>query len=167
MEIEIRCGSLLEAKVQAIVNPANGQGLMGGGVAGVIKRVAGKQVEVEAMSQAPIPVGHAIVTSGGKTCYRGIIHAPTMARPSERIGVENVRKAMRAALEVAEREGFENLAVPGMGTGVGGVKPLEAAQVMMEEIHAFRSTSLKHIILVDVNDELVQAWMKYRPSSGQ
>jgi O-acetyl-ADP-ribose deacetylase (regulator of RNase III) len=162
LEIEIRCGSLLEAQVQAIVNPANSQGLMGGGVAGVIKRVAGKQVEIEAMSQAPIPVGHAIVTSGGRTLYRGIIHAPTMVRPSERIGVENVRKAMRAALEAAEREGFVNLAIPGMGTGVGGVKLLEAAQVMMEEINAFKFESLKRVILIDVNDALVEAWMKYR-----
>jgi O-acetyl-ADP-ribose deacetylase (regulator of RNase III) len=69
---------------------------------------------------------------------------------------------MRAALEAAEREGFVNLAIPGMGTGVGGVKLLEAAQVMMEEINAFKFESLKRVILIDVNDALVEAWMKYR-----
>ena len=82
--LEITClqGSLLDVKAQAIVNAANSHGLMGGGVAGIIRRAAGSQVEDEARRQAPIPVGHAVLTSGGRTRFEGIIHAPTMPEPA-------------------------------------------------------------------------------------
>ncbi|MFQ5882315.1 MAG: macro domain-containing protein [Candidatus Methylomirabilales bacterium] len=90
MQIEIQQGSILEATVEVIVNAANSQGWMGGGVAGAIKRAAGQRVEEEAVAQGPIAVGAAVLTSGGKTRFRGIIHAPTMER------------AWRQALEESE-----------------------------------------------------------------
>ena len=54
LEIVVMHGSLLDVDAQVIVNAANSHGLMGGGVAGVIRRVAGFQVEAEARKQAPI-----------------------------------------------------------------------------------------------------------------
>ncbi|MBI3014850.1 MAG: macro domain-containing protein, partial [Candidatus Tectomicrobia bacterium] len=104
MEIEVQQGSILEARADAIVNAANSQGVMGGGVAGVIRRAAGKEVEEEAVAQAPIPVGSAALTGGGKTRFRGIIHAPTMPQPAQRIPAENVYKATAAALRLAEEK---------------------------------------------------------------
>jgi len=101
LQITIQQGSILEAAVDAIVNAANSQGWMGGGVAGVIKLVAGREVEKEAVARGPTPVGEAILTSGGKTRFQGIIHAPTMERPAMRIAVENVGKATTAALRLA------------------------------------------------------------------
>ena len=59
LTITVEQGSLLDVDTQVIVNAANSYGLMGGGVAGVIRRVAGFQVEEEARKQAPIPVGMA------------------------------------------------------------------------------------------------------------
>jgi len=158
MRIEICRGSLVEAEADAIVNPANGQGRMGGGVAGAIKRAAGQEVEQEAMRQAPIPVGSAVATSGGKLKYAMILHAPTMAAPGEAIPVENVRKATRAALLLADQGEVRTLAFPGMGTGVGRVSPAEAARVMIEEIRAFQARHVQNIVLVDVSAEMVSAW---------
>ena len=40
IEIKIVHGSILDAEAQVIVNAANSLGLMGGGVAGVIKRAS-------------------------------------------------------------------------------------------------------------------------------
>jgi len=77
MEISVVQGSLLEVQADAIVNPANSLGLMGGGVAGVIKRFGGEEIEKEAVSKAPIPVGSAVLTSAGKLPFKGVIHAPT------------------------------------------------------------------------------------------
>jgi len=158
LEVEIQRGSLLAAAAEAIVNAANSQGWMGGGVAGAIKRAAGGAVEEEAVAAAPVAVGSAVVTSGGKTRFRGIIHAPTMERPAMRIPVANVEAAMRGALEAAEAHGFASIAVPGLGTGVGGVPKAAAAAAMCRVLRAHPAKRLKRVILVDLDDEMVAAW---------
>ncbi|MFZ8784566.1 macro domain-containing protein, partial [Thermocrinis sp.] len=47
MQIEVINGSILEVDADVIVNPANSLGLMGGGVAGAIKRFGGEEIEEE------------------------------------------------------------------------------------------------------------------------
>lgn len=158
MKIEIVHGSILDADAQVIVNAANSLGLMGGGVAGVIKRAAGAEVEREAVKDAPIRVGKAVLTSGGNTKYKGIIHAPTMPEPGMHIPVQNVALATKAALTLADEKGFESIAIPGMGTGVGGVAPGDAAKMMVDAVRAFSPRTVKSVVLVDVDPEMVTAW---------
>lgn len=158
MNITVVQGSVLEAEAQVIVNAANSLGLMGGGVAGAIKRAAGTEVEREAVKSAPIRVGKAVLTSGGKTKFRGIIHAPTMPEPGMHIPVHNVALATKAALTLADEKGFESVAIPGMGTGVGGVSPEEAARAMVESVRTFSPRALKSVVLVDVDPAMVEAW---------
>lgn len=158
LQITVVQGSILEADAQVIVNAANSQGFMGGGVAGVIKRAAGVGVEEEARKQAPIPVGTAVLTSGGKTKFAGIIHAPTMPAPAMRIPADNVAQATRAALALADKKRFESVALPGMGTGVGGVAHAEAASRMVNEIKAYQPKTLQSVMLVDVDVVMVEAW---------
>ena len=158
LHITVLQGSILEANAEVIVNAANSLGIMGGGVAGVIKRAAGIEVEQEAVKQAPIPVGQAVLTSGGKTLFKGIIHAPTMPEPGMRIPVENVARATKAALSLADEKGFISIAIPGMGTGVGGVEPDEAARHMIRVIRSIPVRSVQHVILVDIDPAMVAAW---------
>jgi O-acetyl-ADP-ribose deacetylase len=159
IQIRVVQGSILEMDVQAIVNAANSHGIMGGGVAGAIRRAAGLEVDEEARRQAPIPVGSAVVTSGGRTRYEAIIHAPTMPEPAMRIDPENVALATRAALALADARGFASVAIPGMGTGVGGVAQADAAAMMIKEIRAFVPRALQTVVLVDVDPAMVQAWL--------
>ncbi|MCX8195602.1 MAG: macro domain-containing protein [Acidilobaceae archaeon] len=114
-------GDLLQAEVDAIVNPANSLMIMGGGVAGAIKRVEGEEVEREAMRSAPVPIGKAVATRARRLKAKLIIHAPTVERPGGSSSVEAVRAATLAALEVAREEGVRSLAFPAMGAGVGGL----------------------------------------------
>ena len=158
MKIDVVKGSILDADVQVIVNAANSLGLMGGGVAGAIKRAAGTMVEREAVKDAPIRVGKAILTSGGNTRFKGIIHAPTMPEPGRHIPVQNVVLATKAALTLADEKGFESVAIPGMGTGVGGVSHADAAKAMVETVQVFAPRTLKSVMLVDVDPEMVAAW---------
>lgn len=161
MELEIFRGSILDVDVEVIVNPANSRGWMAAGLAAAIKRAAGADVEKEAVEKGPIPVGSAIITSGGKTKFRSIIHAPTMQSPLEKIGPVNVLKAVIAALSLADESGYSSLALPGMGTGQGGVDPRESAKMMINAIKTFQSSCLKKIILVDARDGIVDAWKKF------
>jgi O-acetyl-ADP-ribose deacetylase (regulator of RNase III) len=159
-------GSILEVEAEAIVNAANSQGYMGGGVAGVIKRAAGVEVEDEARKQAPISVGKAVLTSGGKTKFKGIIHAPTMPQPAMQIPPHNVALATRAALVLGDSHGFTSIAIPGMGTGVGGVAHAEAAALMVKEIKAYSAHTLRSVVLVDVDSAMVSAWREALKASG-
>ncbi len=160
MEIVIMQGSLLSADADVIVNPANSLGLMGGGVAKVIKKSAGDEVEEEAKRYAPIPSGEAVSTTAGNLKFKGIIHAPTIEVPGMCIPLANVGKATKAALKLADEKGFSTMAFPGMGTGMGGIKKEIAANAMIDTINNFKAQSLKKIILIDVDADMVEEWSR-------
>jgi len=65
MQIHIAKADITDMAVDAIVNPANSLGIMGGGVAGALSRKGGPSIQKEAMSLAPIAVGAAVVTTAG------------------------------------------------------------------------------------------------------
>jgi len=129
----VRLGDLTEQQVDAIVNPANSLMIMGGGVALAIKQRGGAVIEKEARKYAPVPVGRAVVTTGGQLAAKYVIHAPTMPRPAMRTTVDNVRAAVRAALHTATDLQARTVAFPGMGTGVGRVPIDKAVRAMAEE----------------------------------
>src|SRR5678815_4589863 len=99
MQVHVAKADLTLMPVDAIVNPANSLGIMGGGASGAIKRRGGDKIQQEAMASAPIAGGAAGVlgpdleagllrggsvdhcagvqlTGGGHD--RAVIHAPTM-----------------------------------------------------------------------------------------
>jgi len=162
VSIVVTQGDITRQKVDAIVNPANSMMVMGGGVAGAIRRVGGKEIEDEAVRHEPVPVGKAIATKAGRLEAKYVIHAPTMERPAMSIGKENVRLAVKGALECAEHLGIRNVAFPGMGTGVGGLNLEEAARTMVSQIkrHVDEGTSLRQIALVAFSDDLARAFEK-------
>ena len=160
MSIIIEKGDITKFPCDAIVNPANSFGYMGGGVAGAIKRVGGIEIEKEAVSKAPIQIGKAIFTNSGNLSCSIIIHAPTMKQPAMKTKKENVEFAIRAALRLASEKKIKTIAIPGMGTGVGGVLLDDAAEVMIKVVKEYEK-NFEKIILVGFNDELTNAFKKY------
>jgi O-acetyl-ADP-ribose deacetylase (regulator of RNase III) len=162
VKIVVTTGDITRQEVDAIVNPANSSLIMGGGAAGAIKRAGGKEIEDEAIKKAPVPVGKAIATNAGIIEAKHVIHAPTMKMPAMRIGAENVKLAMKGALECAEQLGIQSIAFPGMGTGVGGLQLEEAAAIMVKATkkHVDNSTCLKEIVFVGFRDALTNAFKK-------
>ncbi|MFQ5651400.1 MAG: macro domain-containing protein [bacterium] len=160
MDVEFVVGNLTDFEVEAIVNPANSEGEMGGGVAGALKKAGGKKIEEEAMTQAPIAIGKAVMTSAGKLKSAFIIHAPTMKVPAQRTSAENITQALHAALTTARESGIRSLAIPGMGTGTGKVPVEEAAEAMIAVIrnHPLARSTLEKLVLVDRNEAMVRAW---------
>ena len=160
VKIIVEKGDITKLEVDAIVNAANSMLIMGGGVAGAILRTGGREIQEEALIYAPVPVGKAVATKAGKLKVKYVIHAPTMKRPAMRIGKENVQLATKSALECADLLKIGSVAFPGMGTGVGGLNPEEAAQGMVQEIrgHIDKGITLKQIILVGFTEDLTQAF---------
>jgi len=151
----IKKGDLLQEDVEAIVNPANSYLIMGGGVAGLIKRKGGSIIEEEATKRAPIEIGEAVITSGGRLKQQYVIHSPTMKYPAERTNERNVRLSVRAALREGKKHGIKSIAFPGMGTGVGGLKYDIASTAMIEEIKKFleEEDHYDKIVIVAYEDE--------------
>jgi O-acetyl-ADP-ribose deacetylase (regulator of RNase III) len=160
MPIIVKQGDLTTINCDAVVNPANSYGYMGGGVAGAIKRVGGIEIEAEAINHAPIKVGSAVATTAGSLPCNYVIHAPTMTKPAMRIGVENVKQATFAALKLAEKLTISSIAIPGMGTGVGGVLPKDAAKAIVKIVKKFEN-SFESIILIDRNSEMVKCFKSF------
>jgi O-acetyl-ADP-ribose deacetylase len=158
MEIVAQQGDITRVHADAVVNPANSRGEMGGGIAGALNRAGGPNIEKEAMTQAPIPVGEAVATAAGTLPFRFIIHAPTMEEPAQPTTVEKIRKATLAAMMCADSYGVRVLAVPGMGTGVGGVALDRAAETIVETLRNYETASVRKVILVDHNADMVSAF---------
>ena len=162
VNITVLTGDITEQKVDAIINPANSLMIMGGGVAGAIKRAGGKEIEDEAKEHAPVAVGKAIATVAGQLKAKHVIHAPTMEMPAMRIDKRHVQSAVRGALECAKQLKIITIAFPGMGTGVGGLSLEEAARTIVNEIkrHIDEGTSLNRIVLVGFSENLTHAFEK-------
>jgi len=160
MSIVVKRGDLTRIPCDAIVNPANSFGYMGGGVAGAIKRVGGIEIEKEAVSKAPIPVGTAVETTAGSLPCKYVIHAPTMKQPAMRIGKENVKLATQAALELDVKLNLKSIAIPGMGTGVGRVPVEDAAKAIAGIAKEFEN-KFEKIILIDRNEKMVNSLKTY------
>ena len=157
MSITVKQGDITKIRCDAVVNPANSFGYMGGGIAGALKRVGGEIIEKQAVRQAPIPVGTAIATTAGNLFCNYVIHAPTMERSAMKIQPENVARATRAALNLAKELQVKTVVLPGMGTGVGNVSETDAARVMFDVVKDFRHFFDK-IVLIDRNKSMVLAF---------
>jgi O-acetyl-ADP-ribose deacetylase len=129
--LEVVQGDITACDVDAIVNAANNYLWMGAGVAGAIKRQGGQVIEDEAVRQGPIAVGEAVVTSGGSLRARYVIHAAAMGQDLV-TNADIIRQATIHSLQRAIDLGLASVALPALGTGVGGFPVDEAAQVMVD-----------------------------------
>jgi O-acetyl-ADP-ribose deacetylase (regulator of RNase III) len=160
MKIVTIQGDITTIECDAIVNPANSLGYMGGGVAYAIKKVGGNKIEKEAIIKAPIKVGDAIYTTAGNLKCNYIIHAPTMKKPAMKINTINVELATRAALNLAKKLNLKHIAFPGMGTGVGNILPDIAAKTIINIIKKHEEIFDK-ITLIDKNEKMISSFKKY------
>lgn len=164
-QITVETGDLTRAQVDAIVNPANSHGFMGGGVAYAIKRSGGQEIEDEAVAAAPTPVGEAVATTSGKLACQHVIHAPTMTEPTQLTDAGNVRAAVKAALAKAAELNLSSLAFPGMGCGVGGLSKREAAQAMVETI--VEAGPKFPVYLIGFDEELTEEFARWLGKSRE
>jgi O-acetyl-ADP-ribose deacetylase (regulator of RNase III) len=77
-QVVIIAGNLVDQEVDAIVNAANNELVLGGGVAGAIRSRGGAAIQRECDAHGPVRVGEAAVTGGGELPARHVIHAASM-----------------------------------------------------------------------------------------
>jgi len=131
--IELWNGDICDLEVDAIVNAANISLWMSTGVGGAIKRAGGETIEFEAIRQAPVQLGGAIVTAGGTLPVRAIIHAVSLDR-ERRTSAVVIEAAVRSAMARARELGVTSIAFPALGTGVGGFPLEEGARITVQTV---------------------------------
>src|SRR6185436_15516206 len=143
-------GDITTVDADAIVNSANNDLVMGGGVSGAIRRVAGQQVQDECHKIGTVPLGTAVVTSGGLLKAQWIIHAAVNP-----LGMwadaKSVRNAVKATMKRAEEKQIKRLAFPALGTGAGALAVERCADILIEEVmkHCENDqTSLEEVMFV-------------------
>ena len=127
--VVIISGNLVEQEVDAIVNAANNDLQLGGGVAGAIRRAAGPAVQDECDRHGPVQVGEAAITGAGKLRARYVIHAASMALGG-RTTSSSLKSSMDHVFRLAHQHRVATIAVPAVGTGIAGFPIDECARVM-------------------------------------
>jgi O-acetyl-ADP-ribose deacetylase (regulator of RNase III) len=131
--ILIIAGDLVEQEVDAIVNAANNELVLGGGVAGTIRSRGGPAIQKECDARGPIKVGEAALTNGGELPARHVIHAASMALGG-RTSTESLRSSMDHAFRLARENQVHTIAIPAVGTGIAGFPMEECALVMAHSL---------------------------------
>jgi len=90
-KIALRQGDLTDADVDAIVNAANNDLMLGGGVAGAIRVKGGPAIQKECDKIGPIALGEAAITGAGRLRARHVIHAASMRLGRINVGGESAR----------------------------------------------------------------------------
>ena len=159
IKIEVCHGDITQLEVDGVVNAANNQLWMGGGVAGALKRAGGKEIETEAVSKGPIPVGEAAVTGAGKLKAKYVIHAAVMGQDLN-TDATKIGQATKNSLLRGDELGIKSIAFPALGTGVGGFPRDECARIMISEVvqYSARKTGLEKVVFTLYDEPAYQAF---------
>ena len=146
--VEIHRGSILDVQCDAMVSPANSFGFMDGGVDALYVRRFGSQLPLRVRDQilehhgGELLVGEADIVETGDNDVPFLICAPTMRVPMVLGETVSPYLAARAVLRLLRHGSFRGapfpgvairdlvgaVAMPGLGTGTGGVPPAICAR---------------------------------------
>ncbi|MHA1732889.1 MAG: macro domain-containing protein [Promethearchaeota archaeon] len=129
-KLELVQGDITDLDVDAIVNAANSQLVLGAGVAGAIRRKGGPSIQAECDEIGGTFVGGAVITGGGNLRARHVIHAvgPMMGEGDED---EKLKNATLNSLKLADEHDLASVAFPAISTGIFGYPLERCAKVML------------------------------------
>jgi len=166
VEITIIQDDILTTEATALVVPTTTTGALTSKLGRAIKEMGGLAIEEEVVDAAPIAVGAAVVTDGGPTAANVLIHVPLAISASDRVGVEGIRRATRAALVASNIKGFHSVVMPPLcSTAETGIPPLEIARAMVDEFRAHKHPLPQEVIVVVAGTSMADAFDKILSNS--
>lgn len=150
MPLTIIRQDITKLEVDAIVNAANTELQMGGGVCGAIFKAAGPQkLQAACQALAPIQTGEAVMTPGFDLPASFIIHAagPVYDKNNVRESERLLRSAYTRAMELALENKLERIAFPLISSGIYGYPKEEALRAARSAITDFLEDQELDVIL--------------------
>jgi O-acetyl-ADP-ribose deacetylase (regulator of RNase III) len=158
MKAEIVFGNILDQKVEVIVNSWNRNIipwwlLLPQGVSGVIKKAGGTKPFKEVAKFGPIPLGEARLTSAGNLNFKAIIHVA---------GINmfwfateySVKQSVINAIKITEKQGFQSIAFPLIGSGSGN-RGKDWSLELMNSALEFIDSKIKVTIVIKADKKKV------------
>ena len=131
---------ITKMQADAIVNAANTDLQMGGGVCGAIFHAAGpRELQAVCDKVAPIRTGEAAITPGFALPAKYVIHAagPVYRHWNAEQNERLLRSAYTSSLRLAAEHGCESIAFPLISSGIYGYPKDEALRVATTAVTAF------------------------------
>ncbi len=163
-KIILKQGDLTEMEVDAIVNAANRELILGGGVAGAIAKKGGPSIQKECDEIGPIQMGEAAITGAGNLKAKYVIHAASMALGGPLTTKESLLNSVTNSLKRAEEKKLKTIAFPAIGTGVAGFPKEDCARIMIDTILEHlkkKGSSLETVYIVLLKGPIYDTFEKY------
>jgi O-acetyl-ADP-ribose deacetylase (regulator of RNase III) len=140
-------GDITEMETDAVVNAANAQLVLGGGVAGAIRRKGGPKIQAECDKIGGTFVGGAVITTGGNLKAKHVIHAvgPRIGEGDEDRKLKN---ATLSSLKLADENHLKSISLPAISTAIFGFPIERCAEIMLRTTIAYLKgqTGLQEVI---------------------
>ena len=138
--LELVEADITEMQTDAIVNAANAGLILGGGVAGAIRKKGGPKIQQECDKIGGTFVGGAVITTAGNLKAKHVIHAvgPRMGEGNED---EKLKNATLNSLKLADENNLKSIAFPAISTGIFGFPIQRCAEIMLKTTIAYLTRS--------------------------
>jgi O-acetyl-ADP-ribose deacetylase len=151
LEIECVRGDIAhQPDMDAVVNAANADLRIGGGVAGAIHRAAGPGLEQECGPLPRLLPSQAVITGAHDLPNRHVIHCLGPVYGYDEPADQLLADCYRNALRLAEEAGLHSVAFPAISTGAYGYPAPLAAPVALRTVAEMAPTleSVRHVRFV-------------------
>ncbi len=143
---------ILDVGAEGVCYAANNNLAFGGGASGAVLQAAGPRLRQAAANlirtRGPIPVGNCAMTDAYDLVHTGcrkLFHLATLAfdpvrrcyEPRGKDYLGDISRAVASACHLATDAGLSSLALPQLGTRVGGLSPEQAAAAVVRGVYAF------------------------------
>ena len=159
--ISIQAGDITDIKVDAIVNPANTELYLGGGVSGAIRKRGGESIQEECNEIGLMRLGKVAVTKPGKLQAKYIFHAAVMHLGTS-VDSYNIRNATENCFKRAKELKLKSIAFPALGTGIGGFPLEECAKIMLDVAikHLAGNSDIEKIYFILFDDKSLEVFKR-------
>ena len=146
-KIKLVQGDITELETDAIVNAANAQLILGGGVAGAIRKKGGPAIQEECNKIGDTFVGGAVITTGGNLKAKYVIHA-VGHRMGEGNEDEKLKNATLNSLKLMDEHRLKTIAFPAISTGIFGYPIDRCSKIMISTAKEYLSgnTQIEEVI---------------------